>query len=111
MVRVLYVETTQRRLSRVGHCEETLREALQAMTMIDHGKMLSNLERRSIKLLPSSFHKHEDDKRLYVRIMVILQADRTTSLKVKASKKLFHKRMFSAHSWDMSLFACSDLLL
>ena len=57
VVRVLHVKTTQRRFSRVGRREETLREALQAMPMVDHGKMLSNLERHSIKLLPSSFHK------------------------------------------------------
>ena len=75
MVRVLHVKTTQRRLSRVGHREETLREALQAMSMIDHGKMLSNLERHSFKLsmvLLSSPHKHGDDKRLCVRIMVMI---------------------------------------
>ena len=72
VVRVLHVETTQRRLSRVGHREETLGEALQAMSMVDHGKMLSNLERHSIKLLLSSLHKHGDDKRLCVRIMVMI---------------------------------------
>ena len=72
MVRVLHVKTTQRRLSRVGHREETLGEALKAMSMIDHGKMLSNLERHSIKLLPSSFHKHGDDKRSCLRIMVTI---------------------------------------
>ena len=72
VVRVLHVKTTQRRLSRVGHREETLGKALEAMSMIDHGKMLSNLERRSIKLLPSSFHKHEDDKRSCLRIMLMI---------------------------------------
>ena len=71
MVRVLHVETTQRRLSRVGHREETLGEALQAMSMIDHGKMLSNLERHSIKLLLRPLYKHGDDKSVRIMVMIV----------------------------------------
>ena len=44
-------------------------------------------------------------------MVVMMMMTITTSLNVKASKNLFQRRMFSAHSCEMSLFACEYILL
>ena len=43
VVGVLHIETAQGRLSRIGHREESLREAFQPMAVVDHCQVFSDL--------------------------------------------------------------------
>ena len=129
VVGVFHIEATKRRFPRVGHREKTLGESLQSVPVVDQSEVFSNL---GIGFLFLAFDdnccwslKDNDDKYhvsqckllllllllLKTMIVVMMMMTITTSLNVKASKNLFQRRIFSAHSCEMSLFACENFLL